>query len=111
MMRTTAKQWSARDSLVCRCSQNCAASWAGQKVVRTGGVVPVFTPGTLTNAETQHKVYLNYDISFDQSDTIDLDLPLDADFQLSLVWRNKKLAVKIIRGNQVRYHNLESAFN
>jgi hypothetical protein len=92
-------------------SGDAAASWAGTKVVLAGDVLPVVTAGTLTNAETERKVHLNYDISFDESETIDLDLPLDADFQLSLVWRNKKLAVKVVRGNQVRYHNLESAFN
>lgn len=85
---------------------NPAASWSGVKVELAGGVFPVVTSGALSNAQTERRVYLNYKVNFDANQTLPLDLGLDDDFRLALVWRNNRLQLKVTRGNQVWHKNL-----
>lgn len=87
-------------------NNNPAASWAGVKVELAGGVFPLVTQGSLSNDETDRKIYLNYQVSLDPANTLHLDLPLDSDFRLALVWRNNRLQLKVTRGSQVWYRNL-----
>lgn len=88
-------------------NSNMAASWAGKTVELIGGLVPVVSDGNLSTGQTDAKVFFDFDVDWDDANPLRLQLPLQGEFTLSLVWRpNGKLAIEVRRGGVSRYVEL-----